>query len=134
MANNRAKIASRRSPSERYSYLPKDMLQSLAYKSLSHATKSHLTALSAECNGSNNGKIKFTREIAKSYGLRSAGTRTRCLQELERRGFIRYTSKVKGPNPHRHCDLIRLTWHHMYEYSDWNLPDMHPTNDWEKWQ
>ncbi len=110
------------------------MLKSAAWKTLSHAARSILTALAAECNGCNNGRIKFTREVAESYGLRSAGTRTRCLKELESRGFIRFTAKVKGPNPHRHCDLIRLTWQQMYEYRDWNLPEMSPTNEWDKWQ
>jgi len=134
MVDQRAKATGRRGPSERYAYLPKEMLQSAAYKSLSHAGRSYLTALAAECNGSNNGKIKFTREVAESYGFTSAGTRSACLTELEKRGFIRFTAKVKGPNPRRHCDLIRLTWHPMYEYLSWNLPDMPPTNDWDKWQ
>lgn len=133
MADSRAKITGRRGSSERYAYLPKDMLLSPAYKSLSHAARSYLTALAAECNGSNNGRIRFTRDIAAKYGLTSAGTRTTCLGLLKQRGFIRYTAKVKGPNPHRHCDLIRLTWHHMYEYVDWNLPEMPPTNDWDMW-
>ena len=134
MADRRAKLVGRRGSIERYAYLPREMLQSPAYKSLSHAERSFLTALAAECNGYNNGKIKFTREVAESYGLRSAGTRTRCLKKLESLGFIRFTAKVKGPNPHRHCDLIRLTWHHMYEYRDWSLPEMSPTNEWDKWQ
>jgi len=133
MADNRAKITGRRGSSERYAYLPKEMLQSAAYKSLTHAERSFLTALAAECNGSNNGRIKFTREVAESYGLNSAGTRSKCLGVLKEHGFVSYTSKVNGPNPRRHCDLIRLTWHHMYEYRDWNLPEMPPTNDWDKW-
>jgi len=133
MADRRAKLKGRRGSSERYAYLPREMLKSPAYKTLSHAGRSHLTALAAECNGSNNGRIKFTRDVAESYGFRSAGTRTRCLKELESRGFINFTAKVNGPNPHRHCDLIRLTWHPMYEYLDWNLPEMPPTNDWDNW-
>ncbi len=134
MVDRRAKHVGRRGSSERYAYLPREMLKSPAYKTLPHATRSYLAALAAECNGSNNGKIKFTREVAESYGLNSAGTRTRCLRELESRGFIRFTAKVKGPNPHRHCDLIRLTWHHMYEYLDWDIPEMAPTNDWDQWR
>ena len=133
MADSRARLIGRRGSSERYAYLPKEMLQSAAYKSLTHAERSVLTALAAECNGSNNGKIRFTREVAESYGLKSAGTRSKSLGVLEDRGFIRFTSKVKGPNPRRHCDLIRLTWHHMYEYRNWNLPEMPPTNDWDRW-
>ena len=134
MTDRRAKATGRRDQSERYAYQPREMLQSCAYTSLSHAARSYLTALASECNGSNNGRIKFTREVAVRYGLTSDDTRTRCLTELEKRGFIRFTTKVKGPNPHRHCDLIRLTWHHMYEYLTWNLPEMLPTNDWDKWQ
>ena len=134
MGDRRAKLNGRRGSSDRYAYLPREMLKSLAYITLPHATRSYLTALAAEHNGMNNGRIKFTREVAESYGLRSAGTRTRCLKELESRGFIRFTAKVKGPNPHRHCDLIRLTWQQMYEYRDWNLPEMSPTNEWDKWQ
>ena len=134
MTDRRAKLIGRRGSSDRYAYLPKEMLQSAAYKSLTHAERSYLTALASECSGSNNGRIKFTREVAASYGLNSAGTRSKCLGELNTRGFIRYTAKVKGANPHRHCDLIRLTWHHMYEYLSWNLPEMPPTNDWVKWQ
>ena len=133
VSDRRAKLKGRRGSSDRYAYLPKEMLQSPAYKTLSHAGRSYLTALAAECNGHNNGRIKFTRDVAESYGLSSADTRTRCLQELECRGFIRFTAKVKGANPHRHCDLIRLTWHQMYEYADWNIPEMLPTNDWDKW-
>ena len=134
MGDRRGKLTGRRGSKERYAYLPKEMLRSPAYKTMTHAARSYLTALAAECNGSNNGRIKFTREVAESYGFKSAGTRKRCLSDLESRGFIRFTAKVKGPNPHRHCDLIRLTWHQMYEYLDWNIPEMAPTNDWEKWQ
>ncbi len=134
MADQRAKHIGRRGSYDRYAYLPKEMLQSAAYRSLTHAERSYLTALASECNGSNNGRIKFTRKIAESYGLTSAGTRTSCLGKLEKRGFIRYTAKVKGANPHRHCDLIRLTWHQMFEYRDWDLPEMPATNDWVNWQ
>lgn len=134
MVDQRAKSKGRRGSTERFAYLPREMLRSSAWMTLSHAARSILTALAAECNGFNNGRIKFTREIAESYGLCSADTRTRCLKELENRGFVRFTAKVKGANPHRHCDLIRLTWHRMYEYSDWNLPEMHATNEWDKWQ
>ena len=133
MTDSRAKNIGRRDSSERYAYLPKEMLQSAAYKSLTHAQRSFLTALAAECNGSNNGKIKFTHQVAKSYGLTSDDTRSSALGVLKDRGFIRYTSKVKGPNPRRHCDLIRLTWQQMYEYCDWELPEMAPTNEWDSW-
>ena len=134
LVNQRARLTGRRSSSERYAYLPRELLKSPAWKTLSHAARSCLTALAAEFSGYNNGRIKFTRDVAKSYGLHSAGTRTRCLKELERRGFIRYTAKVKGVNPHLHCDLIRLTWHRMYEYRNWNLPETPPTNEWSNWQ
>ena len=134
MADQRARLTGRRGSSDRYAYLPRELLKSHAWKTLSHAARSCLTALAAEFTGHNNGRIKFTRGVAKSYGLNSDGTRTRCLKELERRGFIRFTVKVKGPNPHRHCDLIRLTWNPMYEYRDWNLPEMPPTNEWSNWQ
>jgi len=132
--DQRAKLTGRRGSSERYAYLPKEMLHSAAYISLTHAERSYLTALAGECNGSNNGRIRFTREVAESYGFTSAGTRTKCLAQLEARGFIRYTAKVKGANPHRHCDLIRLTWHQMFEYRDWDIPEMPATNEWVKWQ
>ena len=134
MIDKRAKLVGRRGSSERYAFLPKEMLHSTAYTTLSHAGRSYLTALAAECNGSNNGRIKFTREVAVNYGLSSADTRTRCLQDLKDRGFIRYTAKTDGPNPRRHCDLIRLTWHHMYEYPKWHLPEIPPTNDWSDWK
>lgn len=109
------------------------MLQSASYQDLDHASRSYLTALAAECNGYNNGRIKFTKEIARKYGLMSAGTRTSCLRQLQEHGFIDFTAKVKGPNPHRHCDLIRLTWHRIFEHKDWGLSEQLATNDWANW-
>jgi hypothetical protein len=55
------------------------------------------------------------------------------MKELDKSGFVRFTSKVKKPSPHGHCDLTRLTWHHMYEHLNWTSPEKSPTSDWEKW-
>ena len=67
MSRNRSKAKGRRDPGERFALLPRDMLLSPAYLSLTHADKSYLTALAAEFNGMNNGRINhqfiFSRSV-----------------------------------------------------------------------
>ena len=105
---------------ERYALLPDEVLTAPAVVSLPPAAFRVLVTLTAQYNGHNNGRLSLPLSAARGYGVRSADTLHRALNELINRGLIermhqgglglgcsRYSLAWRDldPEPHGSCVL-----------------------------
>jgi hypothetical protein len=91
--------------------LPYSLIDGPAFKDLTDAGKLALIGLIRQHNGSNNGRISFTRAEARQWGL-DKRRRKRALQDAEASGLIEFTEHgILGGAGHRASpDLFRLTF------------------------
>ncbi len=98
-----------RSAVERYVWLPLYMLQSPAWRSLSPAARAVFIEAAAFYRGDNNGYIGLgVRILAERAGV-GRDTVSRCLTELEDKGFIERTYGGTFSRKNRRASEYRLT-------------------------
>jgi len=95
-----------RSSKKPFLLLPRDMITSDAYYSLSSSAIKLLICLGAQYYGTNNGDLTTAWSIMKDRGWRSKETLQNAIKELENTGFIIRT-RQGGRNK---CNLFALTW------------------------
>lgn len=106
----------RRSNCKPFLALPRDMLESSAWKELSAPAVKILLAISGQYNGSNNGDLAATWGLMHERGIRSRDTLGRALGELIGAGFLQMTrqggrSVGRGRTP----TLYAITWRSIDE-------------------
>ncbi|WP_457097888.1 DNA-primase RepB domain-containing protein [Lysobacter sp. P5_B9] len=91
--------------------LPFPMLDSEAFRALTHVGKVAILALTRKHNGSNNGRLTLTRAEAEAWGL-NRKQRTAALVACEAHGLIQCTARGLSASPgHRASpDLFRLLY------------------------
>jgi hypothetical protein len=91
--------------------LPYSLIDGPAFQNLTDAGKLALIGLIRQHNGSNNGRISFTRAEARQWGL-DKRRRKNALQDAEASGLIEFTEHgILGGAGHRASpDLFRLTF------------------------
>jgi DNA-binding transcriptional regulator YhcF (GntR family) len=96
---------------EPYVGLPKFMLSSPAWRSLSHAARAAFIEAAAFYRGNNNGYLALAvRTIAERIGS-SKDTASRALTELDDKGFIELTRMGTFTRKDRRASEYRLTMH-----------------------
>ena len=101
--------------------LQKRMIQSVGFRALSPWSRAVILELLAQYNGLNNGDLSATRTMAKEWGIGSAHTLQRALEELEAAGWImRSRTSVFGRQGAR-CALYALSWLPINECPGKNL-------------
>ena len=91
----------------RFVALPISVIDSAAYKKLSHPARSLLIELDRQYASDNNGRLLTSRSYLRSRGWTSSDTITRAKRELLEAGFIHET--VKGARPNK-ASWYAVTW------------------------
>lgn len=90
--------------------VPKELYDSLAFRSLPGSAKLLWHDLMTQFNGSNNGNINATLSQLEYYGWRSSSTLSKALAYLIAHGFLRETRNGGGNNCSlQQCCLYRFT-------------------------
>lgn len=87
--------------------IPHAVLESDAYRGLSHAATKLLVDITGQFHGANNGDLVACMSVLRPMGWRSSATLNRCVQELIDAGLIQRTRQGgmnAGPN------LYAVTW------------------------
>jgi hypothetical protein len=117
-----------RSTTEPFLSLPRHMIRSSAYRSLSLAARAVLIELVDVYRGTNNGYLALsTRDAAARIGT-SKDTAARALAELQAKGFIVRCSRGHFDRKTPHASEYRLTFRPCDRTSG------RPTNDFMRWQ
>jgi hypothetical protein len=99
--------------------IPKWVLTSHSWRSLTHAAKTALMALCYQNWGDNNGLLELTRPMVREFGISNPNTLSRVKQELLDSGLVTLTLKGQFMNPGGRPDKFALAWH--------NVPDNNKT-------
>jgi hypothetical protein len=104
--NNKAK----RGKVPPFAMLPKALIQSPGYRSLSFVARVVLVELLAQYNGQNNGDLSATRAMAKDWGIGSDNTLRLALRDLESAGWIMQTRTSVFSKQGSKCALYAISW------------------------
>ncbi|WP_239512066.1 hypothetical protein [Pseudomonas frederiksbergensis] len=107
MATRNAK-ARRKSPP--FAMIQKRMIQSVGFRALGPWSRAVILELLAQYNGQNNGDLSATRTMAKEWGIGSAHTLQRALEELEAGGWIMQSRTSVFGRQGARCALYALSW------------------------
>jgi hypothetical protein len=102
-------------PKESFAGIPRSVMDSPDYKSLSGNAVKLLLELASQYRGYNNGDLTVANSILKNRGFNSKATITSKKGELLRAGMITETRKGRFINPGGACALYALTWQSIDE-------------------
>lgn len=110
--------------------LPVKVLNTDAFKTLSHATVHVLVLIAGEYNGHNNGALGLSKTQAASHSI-SNRTLYRALRSLEARGLIdrTYHSSRVPPRP----TMFALTWVPL-DNTNWTTEGVRPAKTYLDWK
>lgn len=112
--------------------IPKNLLNSVAYRNLNHHAQALFIYMSAIFNGSNNGDISATFKYMKKYGWRSSSTLHDAKEDLKKWGLIIET-RQGGKNK---CSLYAVTYRNI-DFCGGKIdinPTTHALNTWKKFE
>jgi len=93
-----------------FAALPKVIVQSARYRSLSFVARAVLVEMLAQYNGSNNGDLSATRTMAKEWGVSSPNMLQKALQELDVGQWIIMTRSSVFSKRGARCALYAISW------------------------
>ena len=99
--------------------IPKWVLTSHPYRSLTHQAKTTFVALCYQLWADNNGLLELTRPLMREFGISNPNTLSRVKQELLESGLVTLTLKGQFMNPGGRPDKFALAW--------LNVPDNNKT-------
>jgi DNA-binding MarR family transcriptional regulator len=108
------------------------LLDSPAWRVLSHADVRVYLALRRKLGKFNNGDINATLTEMRHSGIRSSSTLATALQRLEKLGFIEKTRQGGIANGGKLCSLFRFTDEQNLDIPKLNLRASRPTSDFEQ--
>jgi len=121
---------------EWYAMLPFEVLQSEAYRTLTHQARSVLTALAAQFHGYGNGSQTLTRDDAQRFGIGNPYMLDRSLRELEARALIVKTRPGSRQPPQ--ASMYAVGWLKIDHQDRLDPHDATPTlrapDEWRKWK
>jgi len=97
--------------------LPRPLLDSVAFTTLSPASVCILLAVGKQYTGGNNGRLIATPKWLSQYGFNSHDTIARARRELVEHGFLFQT--VQGSRPNR-ASWYALTWFDLDAHADYD--------------
>lgn len=109
-----------------FAMLQKAMIQSPGYRSLSFVARVVLIELLAQYNGKNNGDLSATRSMAKEWGIGSAHTLQRALEDLVSAGWVMQSRSSLFSKHGARCALYAIAWMPVNECPDKGL-EIKPT-------
>lgn len=104
-----------------FAMLPRAMIQSPGYRSLSFVARCVLVELLAQYSGDNNGDLSATRTMAKDWGISSDNTLRKALIELESAGWILLSRSSLFNRHGARCALYAVAWQAIDECPGKNL-------------
>ena len=90
--------------------IPKWVLTSHSWRSLTHAAKTALMALCYQSWGDNNGLLELTRPMLREFGIANPNALSRVKEELLASGLVTLTLKGQFMNPGGRPDKFALAW------------------------
>jgi len=111
-----------------------DIVDSNAWRALSHADIRIYLALRRKLKGSNNGNINATLNELKHAGMSSSSTLSIALQRLEILGFIEKTRQGGIAHGGKLCSLFRFTDAETFEFPKLGVEAMKATNEWKNFK
>ena len=115
---------------QRFARIPRVILESDAWISLSHGARSVLTVIAAQYHGYNNGSLPMTKEMCARYGIAWSG-RARWTRELEKNGLIVRT-RVGERSGKRIWNMFAVTWEGIDPGDHHAIPTRVAGHDWKK--
>lgn len=109
------------------------LLDSPAWRVLSHADVRVYVALRRKLGKFNNGDINATLTEMRHSGIRSSSTLATALQRLEKLGFIEKTRQGGIANGGKLCNLFRFTDEQNLDFPKLDLRASGPTNDFARY-
>jgi hypothetical protein len=117
---------------EKFAYVPESVLRSMAGQTLPHAALKVLTILLVGRSRERNGTMCCSESYAAQFGVRSRDTVRRSLIELQQRGIIVVTRRVKAFK--KWPTLFAVTWWPIsYRDGEALSRPEDPTYDYLKW-
>lgn len=104
-----------------FAMMPKAMIQSPGYRALSFVARAVLVELLAQYNGENNGDLAATRTMAKEWGIGSAHTLQRALEDLVGSGWVIQSRSSLFSKHGARCALYAIAWMPIDECPDKGL-------------
>lgn len=111
-----------------------ELVDSNAWRALTHADIRIYLALRRKLLGSNNGNINATLKELKRAGISSSSTLSNALHRLEALGFIEKTRQGGIAHGGKLCSLYRFTDAETYEFPKLGVKAMRPTNEWKNFK
>lgn len=108
------------------------IVDSPAWRVLSHADVRVYLALRRKLRSTNNGDINATLAEMKHSGISSSSTLSTALHRLEVLGFIAKTRQGGIAFGGKHCSLYRFTDQPTYEMPKLGLSAVRATSDWQR--
>lgn len=108
MATRNAKAKKSKTPP--FAMIQRRMIQSVGFRALGPWSRAVILELLAQYNGQNNGDLSATRTMAKDWGIGSAHTLQRALEELESGGWIMLSRTSVFGRQGARCALYALSW------------------------
>jgi hypothetical protein len=93
---------------ERFAFIPESLLESLAGQTLPHPALKVLTIMIVGRTKERNGTMCCSERYAAKYGIRARATVLRALTELQERGIIVITRRVRPFQ--KYATLYAVTW------------------------
>lgn len=113
-------------------HIHSEVIDSVAWRSLSYASQSLYVLLRRKLLESSNGRISATLGDLKHYGWNSSATLAKALKELKERGLIAVTRQGGIAFGQRVCTLYRFTDVDVYEHPKLGITPIAATNDWKR--
>ncbi|MBY8123060.1 hypothetical protein KW497_03550 [Vibrio fluvialis] len=110
MAKTRERTKGRQSVRTSFAGIPRRVMESEDFRSLSGNAVRLLLWMSYQYKGKNNGDLAATHTLAQSWGIGGKQTLVKALKELQMRRLISMTRQGKFTNPGGRCALYALTW------------------------
>ena len=111
-----------------------ELVDSNAWRALTHADVRIYLALRRKLLGSNNGNINATLKELKHAGINSSSTLSNALHRLEALGFIEKTRQGGIAHGGKLCSLYRFTDVETKEFPKLGVKAMRPTNEWKNFK
>lgn len=110
MAKTRERSKGRQSGRTSFAGIPRQVMESEDFRSLSGNAIRLLLWLSYQYKGKNNGDLSATYKLAQRWGIGARETLVKALRELQEKNLIARTRQGKFTNPGGRCSLYALNW------------------------
>jgi hypothetical protein len=110
------------------------ILDSPAWRTLTHADVRVYLAMRRKLGKTNNGDINATLAEMRHAGITSSSTLSTALRRLEALGLIDKTRQGGIACGGKQCSLYRFTDEHTYDIAKAGVKSAPPSNDWERFK